>query len=110
MTFDNMTKDDLIVFLADALLWRGSVTGEIKFGTDDDDLLEFEDRASAQNDEFNDLINRVIELTGREIKPDPRDVRRAEMNRRSNQAAWDRKAEADAEWAAIQAEAAAKVK
>lgn len=91
-----MTKDDLIVFLTDAVLWRGSVTGNIKFGTDDDDLLEFEDRASAQNDEFRDLINCVIELTGREIKPDPRDVRRAEMKRRFNQAAWARKAEAEA--------------
>ena len=120
MPFDNMTKDDLIVFLTDALLWRGSVSGEIKFGTDVDDLHDLEDRARPQNDEFNDLINRVIALTGREIKPDPRDILRwgsdpstmftkAERDR-SGRAALQRRAKAEAEWDAIRAEAAARVK
>ena len=39
----NMTKDELLVFLTDCLLWRASVTGEIKFGTNDGSIEEFED-------------------------------------------------------------------
>ena len=83
----NMTKDELLIFLADSLLKRGSVTGEIKFGTDDRALDDIESRARAGNDEFRDIIDRGVELTGKEIEPDPRDARDADRLRRATEAA-----------------------
>ena len=79
----NMTKDQLLVFLTDCLLWRASVTGEIKFGTNDQSIEDLEDRARAGNDSFEDLVDRVVELTGKQVEPDPRDVRAAERSQRS---------------------------
>ena len=101
MRFDDLTKDDLIILLADRLLWASSVTGTIQFGTDDELLCDLADRADAGNDEFTDLINLVSKLTGRDTQEDPRDVKRREWNRQSNEkiAAIKAKAEAEAEQA-----------
>jgi len=99
MNFNDLTKDDLIVLLADRLLWASSVTGTIQFGTDDELLCDLADRADAGNDEFTDLIKLVSKLTGRDTQEDPRNVKRREWNRRANEklAAVLAKAEAEAE-------------
>ena len=41
MNIDEMNKDQLLIFLADLALRQGSVTGEVKFGTDIDELDAF---------------------------------------------------------------------
>ena len=79
-SIENMTKNELLIFLADSLLKRGSVTGEIKFGTDDNALDDIESRVMAGNDGFDDIIDRVVELTGKQIEPDPRDVKRKKQS------------------------------
>ena len=105
MTFDDLTKDELIVLLTDRLLWASSVTGEIKFGTDDERLLDLNDRAVAGNDAFTDLIRLVSKLTGRQTQRDPREVRelrtRKETNRQANERAARLKAKAEAEWSKL---------
>ena len=72
--FHEMSKDDLLVFLTDAISAFHSVTGEVRFGSPIYDEMErdFADRCFARNDEFSDLVYRVQELTGKQIKADPR--------------------------------------
>lgn len=99
---ENMTKDEFLIFLADSLLMRASVTGEIKFGTDDKTIDEFESRARAGNDIFQDVIDRVAELTGKQTEADPRDVRAAKRKRNASEAAARRLAAANAEIARLE--------
>ena len=72
--FHEMSKDDLLAFLADAICAFHSVTGGIRFGSPIYDEMErdFSDRCFAGNDEFSDLVYRVQELTGKQTKVDPR--------------------------------------
>jgi len=101
-SIENMTKDELLIFLADSLLMRASVTGEIKFGTNDETIDEFKSRARAGNDSFQDVIDRVSELTGKQTEADPRDVRAAERKRKASKAAARRLAAANAEIARLE--------
>ena len=72
--FHEMSKDDLLVFLTDAISAFHSVTGEVRFGSPIYDEMErdFADRCFGRNDEFSDLVCRVQELTGKQTKADPR--------------------------------------
>ena len=59
----NMTEAQLLHLLTDLLLRRSSVTGEQAFGTTEDDIEPFMDRALAGNDEFWDIVTQVAKLT-----------------------------------------------
>lgn len=95
--FSTMTADQILIFLTDLVVSNGSVSGEIRFGTDDEELLEFNDRINRRNEEFTDLLNRVQQLTARNFQPDPREVRKQEMKRSDAQRMQRRLAEIDAQ-------------
>jgi methyl coenzyme M reductase subunit D len=67
MNIDEMNKDQLLIFLADLALRQGSVTGEVKFGTDIDELDDFLQRMRDRNESFGGLIYSVKRLTGRAL-------------------------------------------